>query len=75
MMAPEIGVCGSGLLTVALPNASAAAIEQIESTSGKLKGEITPTIPCGTRLAKLVRPSIDGINISSVLWPAMLHGG
>ena len=49
---PVTGVRGSGLRITALPSARAGATERMERISGKLKGEITPTTPAGTRRAK-----------------------
>jgi len=57
---PLTGVRGSGLMTTALPAASAGATTRSVSTSGKLKGEITPTTPSGTRRATDSRPGVLG---------------
>jgi hypothetical protein len=52
---PHTAVRGSGLSSTALPSASAGATDRIERISGKLKGEMTPTTPAGTRRANDIR--------------------
>ncbi len=47
--APQTGVCGSGLRTTALPNASAGATTRMPSTLGEFHGVIAPMTPTGTR--------------------------
>ena len=49
MAPPQIGVCGSGLSTTALPSASAGATTRMPSTLGEFHGVIAPTTPTGTR--------------------------
>ncbi len=51
-----IGVCASGLMTTALPSASAGAITRMPRITGAFQGVIAPTTPIGTRWAKLMRP-------------------
>ena len=53
---PESGVSGDGLISTALPSASAGAITRMPSTSGKFHGVITPTSPTGTRSQMESRP-------------------
>ena len=53
---PVIGVCASGLMTTALPSASAGAITRMPRITGAFHGVIAPTTPIGTRWAKLMRP-------------------
>lgn len=43
------GVCGAGLMTTALPAASAGPSFQTAITSGKFHGAIEPTTPTGRR--------------------------
>ncbi len=60
MKPPVTGVLGSGFSTTALPRASAGATARLDRISGALNGEITPTTPCGTRRAKLMRLAPEG---------------
>ena len=43
------GVCGAGLMTTALPAATAGPIFQTAITKGKFHGAIEPTTPTGRR--------------------------
>ena len=69
MKPPLAGVRTSGLSTTALPSARAGATERRLRISGKLKGEITPTTPCGTRRAIDRRPGVLGST-----WPCACIG-
>jgi hypothetical protein len=53
----ENGVCVAGLSTTGQPAASAGASLCATRFSGKLKGEIAPTIPIGTRIVKPSLPT------------------
>ncbi len=44
------GVSSDGFRMTALPQAMAGAIFQVDSSSGRFQGEITPTTPCGSRI-------------------------
>jgi hypothetical protein len=44
------GVSSDGFRMTELPHAIAGAIFQVESSSGRFQGEITPTTPCGSRI-------------------------
>ena len=44
-----VGVSSEGFRITALPDAIAGASFQVDSSSGRFQGEITPTTPCGWR--------------------------
>ncbi|MNT77028.1 hypothetical protein D3C72_2161000 [compost metagenome] len=44
-----LGVTSDGFMITVLPNASAGATFQVNSSSGRFHGEITPTTPSGLR--------------------------
>ena len=69
----ESGVADAGLRTTGQPAASAGAILCATRLSGKLKGEIAPTIPIGSRNVSASFPSPAGEASIGTTSPASLR--
>ena len=64
------GVCDAGLRTTGQPAAIAGASLWATRLSGKLNGEIAPTTPIGTRIAKPTLPSPAAMASSGTISPS-----